>query len=258
MSALAKHMAMPPPMVPAPTIPAADTGRVGVDGGMSSILAARRWAKKKWRWAADWGPPISSTSVSRSRTEPASKSIDTALAMEATISSGARKPLVRLAIRALNWSKTDGSARASASLASRSRTLGWGPPFAARRRAKATAPARRLSPPSASPPVLAPPSPDSRPPPLSVSLPISFSRLAGSRLASFPRPVSLSPSSLMMASISPQTRASAASMGSPVTHISRALATPTRRGSRWVPPAPGSIPSFTSGSPSRAEAAATR
>ena len=222
MPALAKHMAMPPPMVPAPTIPAADTGRAGVAGGTSSILAARRWAKKKWRWAADWGPPINSTSISRSRAEPASKSIDTALATEATIISGARKPLVRLAIRALNWSKIHGSARASASLASRSLALGWGPPSAARRRAKATAPARR-----------------------SLLLPASPSPW----LASSPP---------MMALISPQARASGASMGSPVTHISRALATPTRRGSRWVPPAPGSIPSFTSGSPSRAEAEATR
>ncbi len=47
-------------------------------------------------------------------------------------------------------------------------------------------------------------------------------------------------------------------MGSPETIISSARSTPATRGSRWVPPAPGRMPSFTSGRPSLASGAATR
>ena len=46
--------------------------------------------------------------------------------------------------------------------------------------------------------------------------------------------------------------------GSPVTIIRNAFSGPTRRGRRWVPPAPGNRPSLTSGRPTRAAAAATR
>ena len=52
--------------------------------------------------------------------------------------------------------------------------------------------------------------------------------------------------------------ARAALIGSPEVIISSAGRTPIRRGSRWVPPAPGSRPSFTSGSPHWAEGTATR
>ena len=44
----------------------------------------------------------------------------------------------------------------------------------------------------------------------------------------------------------------------PVAIISSACPTPTMRGSRWVPPAPGTMPSFTSGSPTFADGTATR
>ena len=50
----------------------------------------------------------------------------------------------------------------------------------------------------------------------------------------------------------------AAVIGSPPTIMSSALATPIRRGRRWVPPAPGRMPSLTSGWPSRAPATAQR
>ena len=49
-----------------------------------------------------------------------------------------------------------------------------------------------------------------------------------------------------------------AGTGSPVVIISIARSTPTRRGRRWVPPAPGMRPSLTSGRPSFASALATR
>ena len=51
------------------------------------------------------------------------------------------------------------------------------------------------------------------------------------------------------ASARPIRSASAASIMSPVMHSSLALAMPTRRASRWVPPNPGMTPSLTSGWP---------
>ncbi len=47
MPALAKFMAMPPPMVPAPITAAFFTSLAGVSDGTSGILAASRSAKKK-------------------------------------------------------------------------------------------------------------------------------------------------------------------------------------------------------------------
>ena len=46
--------------------------------------------------------------------------------------------------------------------------------------------------------------------------------------------------------------------GLPVTIISNAFSAPTARGKRCVPPAPGRMPSFTSGNASWAPASATR
>ena len=65
-----------------------------------------------------------------------------------------------------------------------------------------------------------------------------------------------SPSTI--SSIRPFFSASAALIGSPPTIILTASSGPTARGSRWVPPAPGSRPSFTSGRPSLASLVATR
>ena len=65
-----------------------------------------------------------------------------------------------------------------------------------------------------------------------------------------------SPSTI--SSIRPTFRASSAPIGSPLTIIASALGTPTTRGSRWVPPAPGRMPSLTSGRPKRAAFTPTR
>ena len=56
----------------------------------------------------------------------------------------------------------------------------------------------------------------------------------------------------------PASSAAGAAIGSPDTIILRANFSPTSLGSRCVPPAPGTMPSFTSGSPKRLPASATR
>src|SRR5439155_18960530 len=61
-----------------------------------------------------------------------------------------------------------------------------------------------------------------------------------------------------IASIRPWLRAASAPIGSPLTIIWSAFSTPTTRGSRCVPPAPGRRPSLTSGRPKRAVLTPTR
>ena len=61
-----------------------------------------------------------------------------------------------------------------------------------------------------------------------------------------------------ISSTRPAAAAALALIGSPPVIISSAFSTPTIRGSRWVPPAPGSRPIFTSGRPTLAEGTATR
>ena len=63
---MAKQMAMPPPIVPAPTMPALAIVRAFVSAGMSEILRVARSAKKTWiapllsGVALDWLPSFSS------------------------------------------------------------------------------------------------------------------------------------------------------------------------------------------------------
>ena len=57
-----------------------------------------------------------------------------------------------------------------------------------------------------------------------------------------------------ISSMRPVSRACFAPIGSPLLIMSSASGTPTRRGRRCVPPAPGSRPSFTSGKPNLASA----
>ena len=59
-------------------------------------------------------------------------------------------------------------------------------------------------------------------------------------------------------STSPASFARVAEIGSPFAVISSASGTPATRGRRWVPPAPGSRPSFTSGVPIFADGTAMR
>ena len=80
--------------------------------------------------------------------------------------------------------------------------------------------------------------------------------LATTSCANAIAPVSRSPST--MRSMTPAAAATLAGTGSPLKMTSSAVAGPTRRGRRCVPPAPGSRPSFTSGRPTFAEATATR
>ena len=64
--AAAMLIAMPPPIVPQPTTPAAAIGRVGVSPGTSGIFATSRSAKKAWRCAADWSDSRSRSKTARS------------------------------------------------------------------------------------------------------------------------------------------------------------------------------------------------
>ena len=81
-------------------------------------------------------------------------------------------------------------------------------------------------------------------------------RFSASTLRAKASPPAAGPSTI--SSIKPFFSASAAPIGSPLTIILTASSGPTARGSRCVPPAPGSRPSFTSGRPSLASLVATR
>ena len=70
MPALAKFMAMPPPMVPAPMTPPLRTSRGFTPAGMSGTFWASRSAKKMWRWARDSSLVRSSMNSSSSRAWP--------------------------------------------------------------------------------------------------------------------------------------------------------------------------------------------
>ena len=89
MPALAKFMAMPPPMVPAPTTAAVRMGRVGVSSGTSGILEAARSAKKAWRSARDSGVCSSARKAARSQASPSSKGLVVATSTASTHLSGA-------------------------------------------------------------------------------------------------------------------------------------------------------------------------
>src|SRR5882672_3898554 len=83
MTALAKHMAMPPPMVPAPITAAERMARVGVSSGTSGIFAAARSARNACLSAFDSGELTSSMKSCRSIATPSSNGlIDAALAKD--------------------------------------------------------------------------------------------------------------------------------------------------------------------------------
>ena len=138
MPALAKHMAMPPPMVPAPITAAERIGRAGVSSGTSGTLEAARSAKNTWRRALDSGELINSMNSLRSTCTPSSN-VSSDAATASTHLSGAGYPFATAAtlLRA-NCRKASGSGCATA----RSRRMGKGRRDAARV-ANSTAPASR-------------------------------------------------------------------------------------------------------------------
>ena len=72
MPALAKHMAMPPPIVPAPITAARRTSRGVTPAGMSGTFCASRSAKKTWRRAFDSSLASNSWKVCSSCFDPSS------------------------------------------------------------------------------------------------------------------------------------------------------------------------------------------
>ena len=89
---LAKFIAMPPPIVPAPMMATDLTGRTGVSGPISGIFAASRSAKKTWRSAFDCVPAMSSVAISRSFLMPSAKGKVAAASSASTIFTGAIWP----------------------------------------------------------------------------------------------------------------------------------------------------------------------
>ena len=105
----AKHMAIPPPIVPPPMMATFLMSRSGVSLGRSLIFAAWRSAKKICRIAADSGDVTNSRNNSRSRSKPSSIGRFTAASMQDTILSGAICPRARKASFFLAASKKPGS-----------------------------------------------------------------------------------------------------------------------------------------------------
>ena len=210
MPTLAKFIAMPPPIVPAPSTPHVSMSRIGVSLAMSGILFAARSAKNAYRWAADWAPVTSSTNSFLSTFRPSSNGRLAAASMHWMLYSGARKPRDLLGDRRAELGEQFGVALGLGDL-----VVTVADPL--ERQASATA------------------------------------WLANATAAA--RRAATSPSAVT-SSISPLSSASALPMWRPDVIISSAFGTPTRRGSRWVPPAPGSRPRLTSGRPNFAEATA--
>src|SRR5438105_6240530 len=119
MPALAKHMAMPPPMVPAPITAAERIGRAGVSSGTSGTLEAARSAKNTWRRALDSGELINSMNSLRSTCTPSSN-VSSDAATASTHLSGAGYPFATAAtlLRA-NCRKASGSGCATGENAAR-------------------------------------------------------------------------------------------------------------------------------------------
>mmetsp|Transcript_17468 Transcript_17468/g.52055 ORF Transcript_17468/g.52055 Transcript_17468/m.52055 type:complete len:203 (-) Transcript_17468:174-782(-) len=192
-----KHMAMPRPMVPPPTTPAALTALASFLASTPGTLAQARSAKNMCWSALASGDAASSTNFSCSTARPAamSSACSMAASTHATMFFGA------------------GSAAPASSL---SRTS----PFQ----------------------------------PLTCTLRVLRTSACATSCSAF----SSSSASGTTSSKAPSARACLAATGRPDTMSSRAASGPTRRGSRCVPPAPGNKPRCTSGSPTRAQALATR
>ena len=121
MPALAKHIAMPPPMVPAPITVARAMSRGLVPAGMPGTLAASRSAKKICLCAFDWSPSLSLENSSRSRLNASSIGISIVARTASITAAGAASPRVRLADLATASSNAAGLSRNGLILSSRSR-----------------------------------------------------------------------------------------------------------------------------------------
>ena len=210
MPALAKFMAMPPPMVPQPSTPHASRSCAAAcrpaRRGPSPLRARRR--------SSSAAQPTACRSPARGRARlpwrgPRRTAASTAASMQRMLYSGAWKPRVLRAILRRNSAKSPGFFFASSIFSLRSRIFWSGRFSASTFFANATALATRS------------PSRDL------VDQAVGERFVAADRIAD--RRI-----------------------------ISSAFGTPTTRGSRWVPPAPGSRPIFTSGWPYCALGSPTR
>ncbi len=86
-------MAIPPPIVPAPTTATRSIVRAFVPSARSGILAAARSAKNAWRSARDSGVCTSSRNCARSKASPSANGLLTAAATAFTHRSGAGRAL---------------------------------------------------------------------------------------------------------------------------------------------------------------------
>ena len=188
-------MAMPPPIVPAPMMPADLISVCGVSLPSPAILPASRSAKKMWRRPRLCGESLACMNSAASASQPSAKGLVVAISARSTIRPGESCPLWVLSRPARAAANSSGL-----------------PPSACR------------------------------------SLMRGSGVLSVCARANATAPLSRSPS--ISSSIRPICSASSAFSGLPDSIISSAFAAPTTRGSRWVPPAPGSTPSFTSGNPS--------
>ena len=110
MPALAKFIAMPPPIVPAPTTAPQFISRLTVSFARPGTLATSRSAKKIWRCDADSEDFINSINSASSRAIPSSKGNSKAARIDLIIWKGARKPRCLRAIPFSKLSNTSGPA----------------------------------------------------------------------------------------------------------------------------------------------------
>ena len=89
MPALAKLIAIPPPIVPPPIMPIERTSRGGVSLSRPSTFAASRSAKNTCRNAADCGSRIDSMKSSRSRFRPSANGVVIAVRTHSMMRGGA-------------------------------------------------------------------------------------------------------------------------------------------------------------------------
>ncbi len=199
--ASAKAMAMPEPMVPAPTIPTFWTER-GSTASKPGRRVTSRSAKKACRRAADCSDERRARNVSRSRAMPSFSGRSAASRTSSAALPGASAPLALRRISAI-----------------------FAEAFWLSMPAIVCSPVRRIG------------------------LPISS---RASSIASWRRSPDESRSTR------PRRRASAAFTMRPLETRSRAASRPMSLGKRCVPPAPGTSPSLTSGSPKLAPGSAMR